>query len=192
LNRRPADRLPVRAARGLDHRLRGRSARPPPAAWAIAHNMLFAPGGLSVIACSAIRQSAEAVRRVREILIGVGAELRTDNVYALELKSGSRVLALPANDDSIRGLTVDGWIPLRGARRMGYHWSIGRYCGSGTRLDMRTCEGCTRSPTLDPKNHWGRHGNFGSAVGVPPSSSKRSVRRGNQLHWCAKYFGLSN
>jgi hypothetical protein len=50
------------------------------------------------------------VRRVREILIKVGAELRTDNVYALELKNGSRVLALPGNDDSIRGLTVDGWI----------------------------------------------------------------------------------
>jgi hypothetical protein len=68
------------------------------------------PGGLSVIACPTQRQSAEAVRRVREILIKVGAELRTDNVYALELKNGSRVLALPGNDDSIRGLTVDGWI----------------------------------------------------------------------------------
>jgi hypothetical protein len=80
------------------------------AVWAIAHCMLFVPGGLSVIACPAQRQSAEAVRRVREILINVGAELRTDNVYALELKSGSRVLALPGNDDLIRGLTVDGWI----------------------------------------------------------------------------------
>src|SRR6202035_5153894 len=47
------------------------------AAWAIAHYMLLTPGGLSVIACPAQRQSAEAVRRVREILIKVGAELRT-------------------------------------------------------------------------------------------------------------------
>src|ERR1700727_2081219 len=77
---------------------------------AIAHHMLFTPGGLSVIACPAQRQSAEAVRRVREILIKVGAEFRTDNVYALELKNGSRVLALPGSDDSIRGLTVDGFI----------------------------------------------------------------------------------
>lgn len=88
------------------------------AAWAIAHHMLFTPGGLSVIACPAIRQSAEAVRRIREILIGVGAELRTDNVYALELKNGSRVLALPGSDDSIRGLTVDGWIIADEAARL--------------------------------------------------------------------------
>ena len=43
------------------------------ASWAIAHYMLFSPGGTSVIACPAIRQSAEAVRRVREILVKVGA-----------------------------------------------------------------------------------------------------------------------
>jgi hypothetical protein len=66
------------------------------AAWAIAHSMLFTPGSLSVIACPAQRQSAEAVRRVREALIKAGAELESDNVYALELKNGSRVLALPA------------------------------------------------------------------------------------------------
>ena len=36
------------------------------ASWAIAHHMLFTPGGLSVIACPTQRQSAEAVRRVRD------------------------------------------------------------------------------------------------------------------------------
>ena len=51
------------------------------AAWAIAHAMLFMPGSLSVIACPAQRQSAEAVRRVREILVKVGAKLLSDNVY---------------------------------------------------------------------------------------------------------------
>jgi hypothetical protein len=80
------------------------------AAWAVAHSMLYTPGGLSVIACPSQRQSAEAVRRIREILISVDAGFRTDNVYALELKNRSRVLALPGSDDSIRGLTVDGWI----------------------------------------------------------------------------------
>jgi hypothetical protein len=80
--------------------------------------MLFTPGGLSVIACPAQRQSAEAVRRVRDILIKVGAEFRTDNVYALELKNGSRVLALPGSDDSIRGLTVDGLIVADEAARL--------------------------------------------------------------------------
>jgi hypothetical protein len=88
------------------------------AAWAITHHMLFTPGGLSVIACPAQRQSAEAVRRVRECLIKVGAELKSDNVYGLELKNGSRVLALPGSDDSIRGLTVDGWIVADEAARL--------------------------------------------------------------------------
>jgi len=80
--------------------------------------MLFTPGGLSVIACPAQRQSAEAVRRVRDSLIKVGAELKVDNVYGLELKNGSRVLALPGSDDSIRGLTVDGWIVADEAARL--------------------------------------------------------------------------
>jgi Terminase large subunit, T4likevirus-type, N-terminal len=88
------------------------------AAWAIAHFMLFTPGSLSVIACPAQRQSAEAVRRVREVLIKVGVELESDNVFALELKNGSRVLALPSSDDSIRGLTVDGWIIADEAARL--------------------------------------------------------------------------
>jgi Terminase large subunit, T4likevirus-type, N-terminal len=88
------------------------------AAWGIAHYMLFEPGGLSVIACPAQRQSAEAVRRVRDLLNQVGAKFRTDNVYALKLENGSRVLALPGSDDSIRGLTVDGWIIADEAARL--------------------------------------------------------------------------
>jgi hypothetical protein len=88
------------------------------AAWAIAHAMLFMPGSLSVIACPAQRQSAEAVRRVREILVRVGAKLVSDNVYALELDNGARVLALPGSDDSIRGLTVDAWIVADEAARL--------------------------------------------------------------------------
>jgi hypothetical protein len=88
------------------------------AAWAIAHSMVFVPGSLSVIACPAQRQSAEAVRRVREALITAGAELKNDNVYGLELKNGSRVLALPGSDDSIRGMTVGAWIVADEAARL--------------------------------------------------------------------------
>src|SRR5439155_12342525 len=88
------------------------------AAWAIAFFMLFTPGSLSVIACPAQRQSGEAVRRVREIFFQLGVELKSDHVYGLELKNGSRVLALPGSDDSIRGLTVDGWIIADEAARL--------------------------------------------------------------------------
>ena len=88
------------------------------AAWAIAHAMLFRPGSLSVVACPAQRQSAEAVRRVRAVLAQAGAAFKSDNVYGLELSNGSRVLALPSSDDSIRGLTVDAWIVADEAARL--------------------------------------------------------------------------
>jgi hypothetical protein len=88
------------------------------AAWAIANTMLFCANSLSVIACPAQRQSAEAVRRVREVLLKAGGKLTSDNVYGLELENGSRVLALPGSDDSIRGLTVDGWIVADEAARL--------------------------------------------------------------------------
>ena len=88
------------------------------ASWAIAHFMYFTPGGLSVVACPAQTQSAEAVRQVREILVRIGAELTVNNVYGLELKNGARVKALPGSDDFIRGLTVDGWIVADEASRL--------------------------------------------------------------------------
>jgi hypothetical protein len=88
------------------------------AAWGIAHTMLFCPGSLSVIACPAQRQSAEAVRRIRAFLLKAGAKFKSDNVYALELENGSRVLALPGDDETIRGLTVDGWIVADEAARL--------------------------------------------------------------------------
>jgi len=89
-------------------------------AWAMAHTALFKPESLSVVACPAQRQSAEAVRKVREMLLKAGVKLISDNVYGLELVNGSRVLALPGSDDSIRGLTVDGWIVADEAARLSH------------------------------------------------------------------------
>jgi hypothetical protein len=88
------------------------------AAWAMAHAALFTPGSLSVVACPAHRQSGEAVRRVKDAVVQAGAALKVDNVYALELTNGSRVMALPGTDDSIRGLTVDAWIVADEAARL--------------------------------------------------------------------------
>src|SRR5262249_24595051 len=88
------------------------------AAWGMAHAALFSPGSLSVVACPAQRQSAEAVRRVREAVIKAGGELEADNTFTLELTNGSRVMALPGSDDSIRGLTVDALIVADEAARV--------------------------------------------------------------------------
>jgi Terminase large subunit, T4likevirus-type, N-terminal len=88
------------------------------AAWAMAHTAVFMPGSLSVVACPAQRQSGEAVRRVHDVLLKSGAKLTSDNVYGLEIANGARVLALPGSEDSIRGLTVDGWIVADEAARL--------------------------------------------------------------------------
>jgi hypothetical protein len=88
------------------------------AGWAIAHFMIFNPNSMNVIACPSLRQSAEAVRRVKDCLVKAGCKLKTDNVYGIELDNGSRAFALPGTDDSIRGLTVDGWIIADEAARL--------------------------------------------------------------------------
>ena len=88
------------------------------AAVGMAHSAMFMPGSLSVVACPTQQQSAEAVRKVREMVLKAGATLVSDNVYALELANGSRVKALPGSDDSVRGLTVDAWIVADEAARL--------------------------------------------------------------------------
>ena len=87
------------------------------AACAMAHTAIFVPGSLSVVACPAQRQSAEPIRKVKEMVLKAGATLTTDNKYGIELANGSRVLALPSSEESIRGLTVDGWIVADEAHR---------------------------------------------------------------------------
>jgi terminase large subunit-like protein len=88
------------------------------AAWAMAHAAIFMPGSLSIVACPAQRQSAEAVRKVRDMLLKARVKLTADNVYGLELANGSRILALPGSDDSVRGYTVDAWIVADEAARL--------------------------------------------------------------------------
>jgi len=80
------------------------------AAVGMAHSAVFMPGSLSVIACPTQDQSAEALRKVREMVLKAGAKLTADNVFKLELANGSRVRALSDKHESIRGLTVDAWI----------------------------------------------------------------------------------
>jgi hypothetical protein len=88
------------------------------AAVGIAHSAVFMPGSLSVVACPTQNQSAEALRKVRDMVLMAGAELTTENKYSLELANRSRVLALPGTEESIRGLTVDAWIVADEAARL--------------------------------------------------------------------------
>lgn len=88
------------------------------AAVGMAHSAIFMPGSLSVVACPTQTQSAEALRKVREMVLKAGAELTTENVFKLELANGSRILALPGTEESIRGHTVDAWIVADEAARL--------------------------------------------------------------------------
>jgi len=88
------------------------------AAVGMAHSAVFMPGSLSVVACPTQNQSAEALRKVRDMVLMAGAELITENKYSLELANRSRVLALPGTEESIRGLTVDAWIVADEAARL--------------------------------------------------------------------------
>jgi hypothetical protein len=89
------------------------------AAIGMAHSAVFMPGSLSVVECPTQNQSAEALRKVREMVLKAGTELTTDNVFRLELANGSRVRALPGKQESIRGLTVDAWIVADEAAQLG-------------------------------------------------------------------------
>ena len=53
------------------------------AAVGMAHSAVFMPGSLSVIACPTQDQSAEALRKVREMVPKAGAKLTADNVFKL-------------------------------------------------------------------------------------------------------------
>jgi hypothetical protein len=88
------------------------------AAWAVGHCAVFQAGSLSVFAAPSMRQSAEAIRRVKAVLLKAGEDLVADNVFGLETKQGSRVVALPGDESTSRGLSVDGIVVADEAARL--------------------------------------------------------------------------
>ncbi len=80
------------------------------AAVSVAHTMTWRqPGSTSLILAPTLRQSSELIRNLRGRLLAARERLTVDNVFAIELATGSRALALPGADDaSIRGLSIDG------------------------------------------------------------------------------------
>ena len=128
------------------------------AACAMAHTAIFEPGSLSVVACPAQRQSAEPIRKVKEMVLKAGATLITDNKYGIELANGSRVLALPGSEESIRGLTVDGWIVADEAAFLTMKSLL--LCVRCVRNDRRHDLSCSQRQT-PARIHFGRLGKRG-------------------------------
>ena len=125
------------------------------AAVGMAHSAVFMPGSLSVVACPSQNQSAEALRKVRAMVLKAGAELTADNVFKLELANGSRVLALPGTQESIRGLTVDAWIVAdEAAQLIQLLWRPCTRCGPSVPMRVSRC--CRRHGAA--RIHFGRCG----------------------------------
>ena len=69
------------------------------------HTALYVPGSLSLILSPGERQSKEMLRKVMAIYHALGRPVLadTENKLELELVNGSRIVALPGNEGTIRG-----------------------------------------------------------------------------------------
>jgi hypothetical protein len=73
-----------------------------------AHRALTRPGCLVVVASPSDRQSAEFVKKVRDVLEEVGIAVRGDghNAISIRLPNKSRVIGLPGVDGTVRGFSA--------------------------------------------------------------------------------------
>jgi hypothetical protein len=94
-------RSPARQALVLCARQTGKSLT---AALLALHAAVYRPGSLVLILCPSIRQSAELLRTVRDLFARVDEPpaVIAEGVTHLELANGSRVLALPSTEATVR------------------------------------------------------------------------------------------
>jgi hypothetical protein len=91
------------------------------AATLAAHTALYEPGSLTLCLSPTERQSGELLRKVRDVYRATGRPVPADSEtkLALELETGSRVLALPgARDETVRGLSGPRLVLLDEAARI--------------------------------------------------------------------------
>jgi len=88
------------------------------AAVLVALRVLREPGCLVVIVSPTLRQTAELVLKVRNLLEAVG-ELAGKSKLTLGLKNGSRVLGVPGDECSVRGFSAPAMVVIDEAARVG-------------------------------------------------------------------------
>ena len=59
--------------------------------------------GLILLASPTLRQSGELFRKVKDFVVGVGAEIRDESALKMELTNGARIISLPGEAATIRG-----------------------------------------------------------------------------------------
>ena len=83
------------------------------------HRAVSVPGSLVLLLAPALRQSQELFRKVKDVYLALGAAVPADveNRLTLELANGSRIVALPGKEQTIRGFSgVDLLIEDEAAR----------------------------------------------------------------------------
>jgi hypothetical protein len=90
------------------------------AASAALHEALYRPGALILMVAAAQRQSAELLRTTKGLLaaLEVPIAIAAESTSQLELGNGSRLISLPASDDTIRGYSAVNLIILDEAARV--------------------------------------------------------------------------
>lgn len=64
------------------------------------------PNTTNIIVGPSQRIAMENIRRIKQYLLRSGARLLADNQMSIEMPNGSRVIALPADPATVRGLTI--------------------------------------------------------------------------------------
>jgi Terminase large subunit, T4likevirus-type, N-terminal len=84
------------------------------------HAALYQPGSLTLIVARAQRQSSELFRKVLGIYRQLGRPVpaESENQLSLELENGSRVIALPGKDESIRSFSAVALLLIDEAARV--------------------------------------------------------------------------
>src|SRR6266404_1441669 len=83
------------------------------------HCAVFTPNALVVVVSPSQRQSAEMLRTIKGLLAKLdGAPESSDSVLKLEMANGSRVLALPGTEKTIRGLAGAALVIIDEAARV--------------------------------------------------------------------------
>lgn len=85
------------------------------------HRATFYPGSLVLLLSPSLRQSSELFRTVARTYGAIGETVPADalTVLRLELSNGSRVLSLPASEQTIRGLSAVDLLIIDEASRVG-------------------------------------------------------------------------
>jgi hypothetical protein len=87
----------------------------------LAHRAIFSPGSLSIIVSSSERQSAETLRKVAGFIQTAGVHAGSDKVNRRSLLipgTGSRIIALPSSDATVRGFSKVSLLMIDEASRV--------------------------------------------------------------------------